>query len=725
MVQARPTDLRTFIISITALDRKQPLLEMSSLKCLFRGLSIAFAASLTASPAVDGQGFEGIYRNGSDLAPCDSPLFCYGDMLQAIQLARPFADSKTFVDMPTKVPLEEIEAAFNKLPTPLQNGTELIEFLSTNFSPAGAELIPLVDQNITIDATLLSAMNNSVNSAFVLEIMKKWDDLTRQFNQTSICSQCQSSFIPPKRPFVVAGGRFREAYYWDSYWIVQGLLRTGGSFTDISRNQILNFLDNVAQFGFVPNGGRKYYLNRSQPPMLPQMVREYVDYTGDTSILEVALPLLIKEHAFFVQNRSVAFVVLGGNENKTYTLNRYDVENNQPRPESYREDWEQANNASFHAASGMTYGAPILSLAEKDVLYRNLASSAESGWDFTSRFLSRPREASEDAALPLRSNNIVNIVPVDLNSFLYWNQVTIARFLAMTDQPDLAEVWQDQARQRAEAMHATMWNATLNSYLDYNRTADAQEAYTARDNDALPIDTAGAPSNDTQLAFNVAQLLPFVTGAALPAIKNNPATVQRAFARVEKYLDARQGGIAPTNYRTTQQWDQPSVWPPLIQLMMDALIRTPAPADDPDWAWAHDLALRLAQRYLDSAFCTWRATGGASPSTPKLPGLNASADLGGLMFEKYSDESLNRAGGGGEYEVVVGFGWSNGVLIWVADTFRNKLATPPCAADTNNSRIVPVPPPRHRDQQGGRSAMELDPSDARWISRSCGGRAGR
>lgn len=34
---------------------------------------------------------------------------------------------------------------------------------------------------------------------------------------------------------VVAGGRFREPYYWDSFWILEGLLRTGGSFTEISR----------------------------------------------------------------------------------------------------------------------------------------------------------------------------------------------------------------------------------------------------------------------------------------------------------------------------------------------------------------------------------------------------------------------------------------------------------------------------------------------------------
>jgi alpha,alpha-trehalase len=40
-----------------------------------------------------------LYVNGSVTAPCDSPLYCQGEILKAIELARPFSDSKTFVDM--------------------------------------------------------------------------------------------------------------------------------------------------------------------------------------------------------------------------------------------------------------------------------------------------------------------------------------------------------------------------------------------------------------------------------------------------------------------------------------------------------------------------------------------------------------------------------------------------------------------------------------------------
>lgn len=375
----------------------------------------------------------------------------------------------------------------------------------------------------------------------------------------------------------------------------------------------------------------------------------------------------------------------------------------------------------------MVYEAKNLSREQQDFQYRNLASGAESGWDFTSRFLSRPYEASEDDSFPLRSNNIVNIVPVELNAFLYWNEITISMLLAQTGQFTAAAFWEQQAHWRRDAMHAVFWNATLNSYLDYNISARAHVAFTARDEDALPIDLEGAPTPDTQLVFHVGQLLPFLTGAALPSVASDPAIAKRAFARIAAYLDARPGGIPATNFRSTQQWDQPNVWPPHMQLLIAALERLSADAPDnsSEWAWAHELALELAQRYLDSTYCTWRGTGGETGSTPFQPGLNESQLLGGLMFEKYSDAALNQAGGGGEYEVVVGFGWTNGVLIWIADKFRNELQEPPCGPQWDEKTPVLPPDDTHGGQRRGRRAVELDPFDATWISKSAGGRARR
>lgn len=93
--------------------------------------------------------------------------------------------------------------------------------------------------------------------------------------------QCATSIIRLEHPFVIAGGRFREQYYWDSFFVMEGLL--AANMTYLARTTLLNFMDEIRSYGFIPNGGRyelfmgrvgscsppnrKYYLNRSQPPL--------------------------------------------------------------------------------------------------------------------------------------------------------------------------------------------------------------------------------------------------------------------------------------------------------------------------------------------------------------------------------------------------------------------------------------------------------------------------
>ncbi|KAK3076671.1 hypothetical protein LTS18_012374, partial [Coniosporium uncinatum] len=384
-----------------------------------------------------------------------------------------------------------------------------------------------------------------------------WPNLTRRYVGASggatNCTGCVDSFLPVERTFVVAGGRFREPYYWDSFWIVEGLLRTQGSFTQIALNIIENFLDFVEEFGFVPNGARVYYLNRSQPPLLTQMVRVYVEYTNDTSILARALPILEKEYDFWINNQTVDVQKNG----QTYTLNQYTVENNQPRPESYREDYVQANNASFYAASGEVYNEPRpLTDEEKAQLYQNLASGAESGWDYSSRWLANPADAVNGDYFPLRSLNVVKIVPVDLNSILYYNEVCIAQFHALLGDSSAESQWNDRAATRKTAMTAVLWDEELYSYFDYNMTSNALDRYIIADADANATETAGAPAG-YQVAFSPAQFYPFWTGA-VPDVLMQPAAVRRAYARISDMLDRKAGAIPATNLVTGQQWDEPN-----------------------------------------------------------------------------------------------------------------------------------------------------------------------
>ncbi|KAH8884538.1 glycoside hydrolase family 37 protein [Thozetella sp. PMI_491] len=662
------------------------------------------SAVLTLVLAVAAPIVNALYINGSVTAPCDSPLYCQGDILKAIELAQPFSDSKTFVDMPTTKPLEDVIAAFQKLSQPLSNNTELNDFLSANFAPAGGELEEVPDAELQTNPTFLSRLNDTVVKEFVTAVINIWPDLTRRYKGPGNCTECANSFIPVNRTFVVAGGRFREPYYWDSFWILQGLLRTGGAFTEISKNIIENFFDLVDKVGFVPNGARVYYLDRSQPPVLSEMVRTYLEYTNDTSIIPRAIEALVKEHNWWTQNRTVSVT---GADGATYTLNRYHVENNQPRPESFREDYITANNHSYYASSGIIYPeVKALNDTEKALLYSNLASGAESGWDYGTRYLARPNDAAQDVYFPLRSLNVREIVPLDLNSLLYTTERNIANLLNATGDTVNASAWRAAADRRSKAIHAMLWNETLWSYFDYNLTSGGQNIYIPADKDTTPAEKANAPDGQ-QVIFHVAQFYPFWTGAATPELRNNPLAVRQAFARIKSLLDTKAGGIPATNLATGQQWDQPNVWPPLMHVLMQGLVNTPATfgVADPSYEAVQTLALRLAQRYLDSTFCTWYATGGSTSETPKLQGLGA--DAVGIMFEKYADNATNIAGSGGEYTVVEGFGWTNGVLIWAADQFGAQLKRPDCG----NITAAHISPSK-RDVRP--RAVELHPADARW-----------
>jgi alpha,alpha-trehalase len=139
-----------------------------------------------------------------------------------------------------------------------------------------------------------------------------------------------STLLMTSIPMAPTGGRFREFYYWDTYWIIQGLLLS--EMYDTTRGILENFLSMVEKYGFVPNGGRVYYVERSQPPLLIPMVASYVTQTSNITFLKKYINLLEAEFQFWLTNRTVTVNKNG----KNYKLARYYAASEGPRPESYR-----------------------------------------------------------------------------------------------------------------------------------------------------------------------------------------------------------------------------------------------------------------------------------------------------------------------------------------------------------------------------------------------------
>jgi hypothetical protein len=202
--------------------------------------------------------------------------------------------------------------------------------------------------------------------------------------------------LPLPRAYVVPGGRFREIYYWDSYFTMLGLVRDGRS--DLVEGMIDDFTSLIERYGHIPNGTRTYYLSRSQPPVYYLMLG--LSNSRDPAAFRRRLAALRREHAYWMSGEDG--LAPGHAQSHVVRLpdgtilNRYWDARATPREESYAED----------VATAAGSGPPATDV------YRDLRAAAESGWDFSSRWLANPGN--------LGSIRTTRIAPVDLSRAWAW-----------------------------------------------------------------------------------------------------------------------------------------------------------------------------------------------------------------------------------------------------------------------------------------------------------------
>lgn len=278
-------------------------------------------------------------------------------------------DSKTFVDMKMKYSPNETLSKFNEFmehhnQTPSRN--DVRQFVNDTFDQEGKEFEDWVPQDWTQNPKYVDKIEDENFKKWALGLNKIWLELGRKMRDEVKNHTEQYSIIWIPNPVIVPGGRFREFYYWDSYWIVQGLLLS--EMFDTARGMLENFMYIVQKYGHIPNGGRIYYLARSQPPMLIPMVKLYYDFTNNETFVSKHLETMEAEFDYWLTNHTVTVE----RDEKKYTLAVYGDKSQGPRPESYSEDVE---------------GAEMWKEEEKkQAFYSELKAAAESGWDFSSRW---------------------------------------------------------------------------------------------------------------------------------------------------------------------------------------------------------------------------------------------------------------------------------------------------------------------------------------------------
>nr|XP_003472700.1 trehalase isoform X1 [Cavia porcellus] len=529
--------------------------------------------------------------------PCASQIYCYGELLHQVQMAKLYSDDKNFVDMSLSKDPDQVLQSFRALAT-AHNGSiprqQLQEFVHQHFRSVGQELLAWTPEDWKDSPQFLQRISDTKLRAWAEDLHQIWKKLGKQIKPEVLSNPERFSLIYSKHPFIVPGGRFVEFYYWDSYWVMEGLLLS--EMAETVKGMLQNFLDLVKTYGHIPNGGRIYYLQRSQPPLLTLMVDRYVAHTNNTAFLRENIETLALELDFWTVNRSVS-VNLGG---QNYTLNRYYVPYGGPRPESYSKDEELANT---------------LPEGDREALWSELKAGAESGWDFSSRWLVESPNLDS-----LSSIQTSKRVPVDLNAFLCQAEELMSNFYARLGDDVQAARYKALRNQRLTAMQAVLWDEQKGAWFDY--------------------DLENMKKN---LEFYPSNLAPLWAGCF-----SDPGVVDKAVKYLEdNQILTHQYGIPTSLHNTGQQWDFPNGWAPLQDLVIRGLAKSQSPQ-------TQEVAFQLAQNWIRTNFDVY-----SQKST---------------MYEKY-DVSRGQAGGGGEYEVQEGFGWTNGVALMLMDRYGDRLTS--------------------------------------------------
>ncbi|MFC7776922.1 alpha,alpha-trehalase [Pantoea sp. AG1095] len=508
-----------------------------------------------------------------------------GPLFNAVQQAKFYPDQKTFADAVPKSNPSSILADWQMQKN--QRNFDLKHFVDSNFTlpKEGDKYVPPAGQSL----------REHINGL--------WPVLTR----TAQSASQYDSLLPLPKPYVVPGGRFREVYYWDSYFTMLGLAESGH--WDRVQDMVDNFATELDKYGHIPNGNRSYYLSRSQPPFFSLMVDLLATHKGD-DVYRQYLPQLQKEYDYWMADSDK---VAAGQASKRVIklsdgtlLNRYWDDRDAPRTESWLDDVNTANKAPER---------------NKQQVYRDLRAGAASGWDFSSRWFTDAHN--------LASIRTTQLAPVDLNSLIFHLEQTLSKAAKLDKQDDKAKQFAADAEKRQAAINRYLWDDKKGWYADY----DFQK-------------------KQVHSQLTAATLFPLYMQLA------SDKQAERTASAVEKQL-LKPGGLVTTTVNNGQQWDAPNGWAPLQWVAVEGLEHYKQPK----------LAQQIGQRFLQNVQATY--------------------DKEHKLVEKYVVEGAQLGGGGGgEYPLQDGFGWTNGVTLKLLDKYCPKDKTCNNAGDIPNMPVL-------------------------------------
>jgi alpha,alpha-trehalase len=417
-----------------------------------------------------------------------------GLLFEQVQLQNILGDGKAFPDCIPKKSLDEINTAYLRE----RNGADF-------------GLKRFIEENFSLSKAYSSNYKSDPNKSPEQHIKALWEILTRKPDEET------GSLILLPHPYIVPGGRFREIYYWDSYFTMLGLQVSGR--IDLIENMVNNFSHLIGTIGYIPNGNRSYYVGRSQPPFFSLMVKLLSEEkqkinNEEEDPLTKYLPSIEKEYQFWMKGSDT---LTNSHQAKHRVvrmpdgsiLNRYWDENDSPRPEAYKEDVELSHQSN----------------QKPEELFRHLRAAAESGWDFSSRWF---KDVNSFGSI-----HTTEIIPVDLNCLLYHLEKTVADAYQLSGNRIKAGEYLKLASNRKSAIKKYCWNEEQKFFFDYDFVDQKQKKQ-----------------------LTLAAAFPLFFEIASP---DQAMAVEKILR--EKFLKA--GGMTTSLLNSGQQWDAPNGWAPL------------------------------------------------------------------------------------------------------------------------------------------------------------------
>lgn len=244
-------------------------------------------------------------------------------------------------------------------------------------------------------------------------------EIAHCLNQTNLKETLTKHHSLPHAFIPASQGFFKEQFYWDSFFIMQGLMVGDDKDQEIAKNMLENFFKMLDEYGYIPNSYDTYD-TRSQPPFLSSMVLLIYKTFPDKKWLRKTYNKIKKEYSYW--NKKPKKTLIG--------LRRY-----YDKEDHLDKDWDES------------YG-----------------SIQESGWDNTLRFGGEMSKCGKY----VEGSVAHQVCPVDLNCLLYKVEKDLEKIAGILGKKKEEKQWNEKAKAMRKLINKYFWDEKTEFFYDYD-----------------------------------------------------------------------------------------------------------------------------------------------------------------------------------------------------------------------------------------------------------------